>query len=200
MCSGSGVAPSGSGFSTTCLVGVTGAGFLSIPGFRRLARRRSRHSKTHLLHQIVHVTKLSTDVIASSTSNSSIMLIVPCLFFFLLSCVFDRLSGLTDQKRLKPFWAVKPRGVSSCFTCDCLETRIGVSLVPFSSSFCCPKVLVSGGIVERWSRRKSIFFFQLGSFVVVVNRQCLCGRHDGGVGVLFWSVLVQTSFPTPRIS
>ena len=101
MCSGSGVAPSGSGFSTTCLVGVTGAGFLNIPGFLRLARRRSRHSRTHLLHQIVHVTKLSTDVIASSTSNSSIMLIVPCLlFFFSLSCVFDRLSGLTDQKRL----------------------------------------------------------------------------------------------------
>ena len=117
MCSGSGVAPSGSGFSTTCLVGVTGAGFLNIPGFRRLARRRSRHSKTHLLHHIVHVTKLSTDVIASSTSNSSIMLIVPSLLFliaeglffsltgpflfaFLLSCVLDRLSGLTDQKRL----------------------------------------------------------------------------------------------------
>ena len=91
MCSGSGVAPSGSGFSTTCLVGVTGAGFLNIPGFRRLARRRSRHSKTHLLHHIVHVTKLSTDVMASSTSNSSIMLIVPCLFFFsfffFLSCL-----------------------------------------------------------------------------------------------------------------
>ena len=116
MCSGSGVAPSGSGFSTTCLVGVTGAGFLNIPGFLRLARRRSRHSRTHLLHQIVHVTKLSTDVIASSTSNSSIMLIVPSLFFqlrkdcfsltgpvlfaVLLSCVLDRLSGLTDQKRL----------------------------------------------------------------------------------------------------
>ena len=119
MCSGSGVAPNGSGFSTTCLVGVTGTGFLSIPGFRRLARRRSRHSKTHLLHQIVHVTKLSTDVIASSTSKSSIMLIVPCccLFFFSLSCVFDRLSGLTDQKRLSPFWAVKLKGVSSCVTC-----------------------------------------------------------------------------------
>jgi len=88
MCSGSGVAPSGSGFSTTCLVGVTGTGFLSIPGFRRLARRRSRHSKMHLLHQIVHVTKLSTDVIASSTSNSSIMLIVPCrvFFFFVVLC------------------------------------------------------------------------------------------------------------------
>ena len=87
MCSGSGVAPSGSGFSTTCLVGVTGAGFLSIPGFRRLARRRSRHSRTHLLHQIVHVTKLSTDVIASSTSNSSIMLIVPCCCFFFFRCL-----------------------------------------------------------------------------------------------------------------
>ena len=82
MCSGSGVAPSGSGFSTTCLVGVTGAGFLNIPGFLRLARRRSRHSRTHLLHQIVHVTKLSTDVIASNTSNSSIMMIVPSLFLF----------------------------------------------------------------------------------------------------------------------
>ena len=156
MCSGSGVAPSGSVLSTTCLVGVAGVGFLNIPGFLHLARRRSRHSRTHLLHQIVHVTKLSTDVIASSTSNSSIMLIVPYLLFLLV--FFDRLSGLTDQKQLKPFWAVKPRGVSSCFTCDCLETRIGVSLVPFSSSFCCPKVLVSGGIVERWNRRKSIFF------------------------------------------
>ena len=88
MCSGSGVAPSGSGFSTTCLVGVTGAGFLNIPGFRRLARRRSRHSKTHLLHQIVHVTKLSTDVIASSTSNSSIMLIVPSLLFLIAEGLF----------------------------------------------------------------------------------------------------------------
>ena len=112
MCSGSGVAPSGSGFSTTCLVGVPGAGFLNIPGFLRLARRRSRHSRTHLLHQIVHVTKLSTDVIASSTSNSSIMLIVPLSLF-----VFFRLSGLTDQKRLKPSWAVKLKGVSSCVTC-----------------------------------------------------------------------------------
>ena len=82
MCSGSGVAPSGSVLSTTCLVGVAGVGFLNIPGFLRLARRRSRHSRTHLLHHIVHVTKLSTDVIASNTSNSSIMMIVPSLFLF----------------------------------------------------------------------------------------------------------------------
>ena len=130
MCSGSGVAPSGSGLSTTCFVGVTGAGFLNIPGFLRLARRRSRHSRTHLLHQIVHVTKLSTDVMANSTSNSSIMMIVPSFFqlqkdfpltvpfsALLFSCVLDRLSGLTDQKQLWPLWAVMIRSVSSCVTC-----------------------------------------------------------------------------------
>ena len=135
MCSGSGVAPSGSGLLTTCLVGVTGAGFLNIPGFLRLARRRSRHSRTHLLHQIVHVTKLSTDVMANSTSNSSIMVIVPSFISLqkgcfsltgpfsalLLSCVLDRLSGLADQKRLCPFWAVKIEGVSPCVTCGCPE-------------------------------------------------------------------------------
>ena len=87
MCSGSGVTLSGSGLSMTFLVGVTGEGFLNIPGFLRLARRRSRHSRTHLLHQIVHVTKLSADVMTNSTSNSSIMMIVP--FFFRLQKDFS---------------------------------------------------------------------------------------------------------------
>ena len=156
MCSGSGVAPSGSGFSTTCLVGVTGAGFLNIPGFRRLALRRSRHSKTHLLHHIVHVTKLSTEVIASSTSNSSIMLIVPCLLFFFF---FDRLSGLTDQKRLSPFWAVKLKGVSSCVTCGWSGKKIGVCSVPFLLLFLLPKVLISGEVVKTVEPEKIDFCF-----------------------------------------
>ena len=156
MCSGSGVAPSGSGFSTTCLVGVTGAGFLNIPGFRRLARRRSRHSKTHLLHHIVHVTKLSTDVIASSTSNSSIMLIVPRLsFFFRCLVFFDRVqSDWSETTVLFFFLAVKLKGVSSYITCGWPGKKIGVCFVPFSSSFCCPKCwslgrLLNGGAGEN---------------------------------------------------
>ena len=156
MCSGSGVTLSGSGLSMMFLVGVTGEGFLNIPGFLRLIRRRSRHSRTHLLHQIVHVTKLSTDVMTKSTSNSSIMMIVlPSFFgyrrilsFFSQQSLSALLFFLCSRSLVWSDWSEKKlwpllgsRDQKCFFLCHLWFSRekIGVSLVPFSSSFCFPK-------------------------------------------------------------
>ena len=92
-----------SGLSTMFWAGVAGVVFLNIKGFLCLSRCRICHSRMHLLHQIVHVTVLSTDVMAKNTSNSSIMMI----FFrlqkrfhcpFLLVFSIDCLIWLTREK------------------------------------------------------------------------------------------------------
>ena len=96
MFSGSGVTLGITGLSALCLTGVAGEGFLNIAGFLRLIRRRIRHSRIHLLHQMEHVTMLSTEVRAKSPLNSSNMMmmiffgtqknsVVPLVFFCLCS-------------------------------------------------------------------------------------------------------------------
>ena len=75
-------------------------------GFLRLSRRLICHSRMHLLHQIVQVTTLSTDVIAKNKSNSSIMIVFDRDFFARrkgkngchcpsFTCVLDRVFDLT---------------------------------------------------------------------------------------------------------
>lgn len=166
MCSGSGVALRGSGLSMTFLAGVSGEGFLHIAGFLRLIRCRSLHSKTHQLHQIVHVTMLSTDVMAKSTWNSSIMTIPlfsvaeedlnsSSLFFLLVLSIVCPV-WLIRKESLWPLWAV----VISCLFLNHLwffREKVRVPLSPFSSSFCFPVFGLWGGLKKNCWQRRSIF-------------------------------------------
>lgn len=81
MCSGSGVIVGISYRLTVCWVGMVEEVTFAVAGCLCLSRHLVCHSRMHLLHQIVQVTTLSTNVIAKNKSNSSIMIVSVVIFF-----------------------------------------------------------------------------------------------------------------------